>query len=108
MPDYLHRKIELTPRRQADGTWLGPYRIIEFRPTSWRYHSGCADGSFASRENAEAAVLAVAKRIVDSLESPMRAPQSHPSLLARLYGNRMSKLPFSLLHEFQNMGKSRG
>lgn len=71
MPDYKHRKIELIPRRQDDGTWRCPYRIIEFRTTCWGYHKGCPDGIFASREAAAAAALKEAKRIVDTLE-PLR------------------------------------
>lgn len=85
MPDYKKRRIELTPRRQADGTWHCPYRIIEFRQTCWGYYKGCTDGRFASREEAAAAALEDARRIVDSLE-----PLSEPGLL----GNRVSGLMF--------------
>lgn len=70
MPDYKHRKIELIPRRQDDGTWRCPYHIIEFRPTCWGYHKGSPDGVFASREMATAAALEDAKRIVDTLKPP--------------------------------------
>ena len=92
MPDYKHRTIELTPRRQADGTWHCSYRVIEFRPTSWGYHSGCVNDGFTSRKEAEAAALDVAKRIVDSLEPSMQLPHSELTSLGRVFGNRMSRL----------------
>jgi hypothetical protein len=68
---------------------------------------GCADGSFASREEAEAAALAVAKRIVDSLESPTQVTRSQSRSLGILYGDWLSRLAFYFLHEVQNMGKFR-
>jgi hypothetical protein len=107
MPDYGHRKIELTPRQQADGRWRCHYRIIEFRPTSWGYHHGCADGDFASRQQAEVEALAVAKRIIDSLEPPVQLPPSDSRSFGRLYGDRMSKLVFHFLHGVENLGKLR-
>lgn len=86
MPDYKRRKIELTPRRERDGTWRCPYRVIEFRQTCWGYRKGCLDGSFASREEAAAAALEEAKRVVDSLEphvplSELRSRGNKPSRL---------------------------
>lgn len=105
MPDYKHRKIELTPRQQADGTWHCPYRIIEFRPTSWSYHSGVANNSFASQKEAEAAALVVAKRIVDSLESSTQVPQSEPTSLGGMFGDRMSRLAFYLPNGVENLGR---
>ena len=94
MPDYKHRRIELTPRRQADGTWHCPYRIIEFRSTCWRYYKGCTDGSFPSREGAAAAALQEAKRIVDSLEPSVQVPLSEPGSVIEAYGNGMRRLMF--------------
>ena len=93
MPEYKHRRIELTPRRQADGTWHCPYRIIEFRQTCWRYHKGCPDVSFASREEAAAAALQEAKRIVDSLE-PAQVSPSILGSVGRMYGNSLNRLIF--------------
>ena len=90
MPDYKHRKIELTPGRQADGSWHCPYRIIEFRQTCWGYLTGCTDGSFASREEAVAAALQEAKRIVDSLEFPAQIPLSEPGLFEGTYKSRLT------------------
>ncbi len=108
MPDYKHRRIELTPRRRADETWYCPFRIIEFRPTSWGYYSGCADGRFESREEAEAAALVVAKRMVDSLEPSTQVPQSETSSLGRIYGTWMSRLAFYFVNRVADLGKSRG
>ncbi len=95
MPDYKQRRIELTPRKHSDGTWHCPYRIIEFRQTCWRFHKGCADGFFSSREEAATAALEEAKRIVDSLEPPIEASLSEPSSLGRTYGKRVNSLMFN-------------
>ncbi|MGC4097068.1 MAG: hypothetical protein QM706_08130 [Nitrospira sp.] len=92
MPDYKRRKIELTPRRQGDGTWCCPYRIIEFRPTSWGYQTGSPDGIFASREAAAAAALEKAKRIVDELEHPGHGSRVESKALFGSYRNRISRL----------------
>jgi hypothetical protein len=92
MPDYKHRKIELTPRRHKDGTWNCPYRVIEFRPTSWAYHKGCAEGRFASREEAAAAALDEAKRIIDALEAPAYHSCARPDMGVRNYGTRIKKI----------------
>ena len=92
MLNYKHRKIELTPKRQADGTWHCPYRIIECRQTCWAYHQGRPDGSFVSRDEATAAALQEAKRIVDSLEPPAQGSLFEPSSIGRMYRNSMSRL----------------
>lgn len=92
MPDYKQRRIELTPRKHSDGTWHCPYRIIEFRQTCWRFHEGCADGFFSSREEAAMAALEEAKRIVDSLEPPTHVSLSEPGSLGRTYGKWASGL----------------
>jgi hypothetical protein len=83
MPYYKHRKIELTPRRQADGTWDCPYRIIEFRQTCWAYHQGRPDGLFASREDATRAALREAKRLVDSLDPHAQGEQFESGSMGR-------------------------
>lgn len=92
MPDYKRRKIELTPRRQGDGTWCCPYRIIEFRPTSWGYQTGNPDGIFASREAAATAALEKAKRIVDALEHPEHGPRAKPKAIFGPYSTKISRL----------------
>ncbi len=104
MPDYKHRKIELTPRKQADGTWHCPYRIIEFRQTCWGYLTGCTDGSFASREEAAAVALEKAKRIIDSLESPAQIPLSERDSVGETYRNGMSRLRFYFLQSLFCIG----
>jgi hypothetical protein len=73
---YKQRTIELTPKRDADGTWCCPYRIFDFRPTRWGYHKGCPEGTFASRHAAAAVSLKEAKRFVDSLDSHIKSRQT--------------------------------
>ncbi len=97
MPDYKHRRIELAPRRHADGTWHCQYCIIEFRPTCWGYHTGCPDGGFASREAAAAEALQEAKHFVDSLEPPAPVLLSESSSIVRAYADRMRKLTVSFV-----------
>lgn len=92
MPHYKQRSIELLPRRDDDGTWQCPYRIIEFRTTCWGYYKGCPDGVFSSREAASEVALDEAKRIVDSLEFPVSAQRSPGSIRLRTYGNRIVRL----------------
>lgn len=92
MPNYKQRRIELLPKRQDDGTWQCPYRIIEFRQTCWGYYNGCPDGVFLSREAARGAAFDEAKRIVDSLESPMQTPRTTRSTRLGTYENRIIKL----------------
>ena len=97
MPDYKQRRIEVSPRRQADWTWQFSYIIIEFRPTCWAYHEGGPDGCFASRQEATTAALEEAGRIVDSLEPFSQAPPSGPGLLLGTSWNRMRSLLFSFV-----------
>jgi hypothetical protein len=92
MPDYKQRKIELTPNRQRDGTWQCPYRIIEFRSTSWRFHSGSPSGCFAFRETAVVAALTEAKRIVDSLDRPAPGALEEPGPMGQLCRNNLRRL----------------
>lgn len=95
MPDYKKRRIELTLRRQPNGTWQCPYTIIEFRPACWAYHNGCLDGSFPSRQEAAMAALNEAKRIVDSLEPPAHGERfgaGSIGSIGRLYRNSLSQL----------------
>ena len=105
MPDYKHRRIELTPIRHTDGTWHCPYRIIEFRQTCWRYHKGCTDGSFASREEAATAALEEAKRIVDSLKLP---PLSRRGSVRGTYREGMTRLTFYFVRSFVYIGNMVG
>lgn len=90
MPDYKQRKIEVTPKRQPNGTWQCPYRIIEFHSTCWKFHTGSPDGCFATQDLAVSAALTEAKQIVDSLER--LAPSAHPSTMGLLYRNNFRRL----------------
>lgn len=92
MPYYKQRKIEITPKRQADGTWQCSYRIIEFHSTCWRFQTGTPDGSFLSRGWAIENALAEAKRIVDALDIPARAPKSDTGSVLRMYRKTISRL----------------
>lgn len=97
MPDYKHRRIEMSPSRQADEAWHCQYHIIEFRPTCWGYHKGCTSGVFPSREEATAAALIEAKYFVDSLEPPAQFPLFKAGSIARTYRDRMQKLTYSFV-----------
>jgi hypothetical protein len=92
MPYYKHRKIELTPKRHEDRTWNCPYRVIEFRSTSWVYYKGCAEGRFASREEAAAAALEEAKRIIDALDVPAYRLWATPGKVFRDCGTGIKKI----------------
>lgn len=92
MLDYKHRKIELTPRRQADGTWRCQYRIIEFRETCWGYRQGYPEGIFVSRDAAASVALEEAKRLIDTLECPAQAPRSESGSILGTYASRMGRL----------------
>ena len=96
MPEYKQRRIELIPRRHANGTWQCPYTIIEFRPTCWAYHNGCPEGSFPSRHEAAMAALKEAKRLVDALEPPSQGVRFGAGWLGRLCGNSHSQLTCAL------------
>lgn len=97
MPSYKHRKIELTPRRHDDGTWNCPYRVIEFRVTSWAHYKGCAEGRFASRGEATAAAMKEAKQIIDELEIPVFRLWVKPRMIIRDCGTRIKKI-LGLVH----------
>lgn len=84
MPDYKKRKIKLAPGQRANGTWQCLYRIIEIRSTCWKFHKGLSNGSFGSREEAAAAALQEAKRIIDSLELPGQASLYEPGMIGRI------------------------
>jgi hypothetical protein len=69
MPDNMKRWVELrTPDQHADGTWSCRYVIFEFESTRWRCNRGRPEGSFESREEAQAAALKQAQRLIDSCE----------------------------------------
>ncbi len=69
MPDYTKRWIELRRReQQADGSWGCRYVIFECGSRGWRCKKGSADGTFKTPEEAAAAALTQAQRIIDSLQ----------------------------------------
>lgn len=92
MPDYKHRKIQLNPRQQHDETWRCPYCIIEFRPTCWGYLNGYPEGVFTSRQEATAAALKEAKRLIDTLEGAVPDPQAESVSILGTYASRMGRL----------------
>ncbi|UVT17293.1 MAG: hypothetical protein H8K04_07050 [Nitrospira sp.] len=63
---YKKHQIELAARQQEDGRWVCQYVIIEFGPRHWRYNKGFPDGRFGTRQQAEAAALKQARRIINS------------------------------------------
>ena len=104
MPDYKERRIELTPKRQADGIWHCPYTIIEFRQTCWAYHKGCSNGDFSSRHEAATAALEEAKRIVDSLEPSAPGSLLGSRMVRGMSGSRMRRLTVSFIQRFVFIG----
>ncbi len=67
MSNYKKHWIELRlPSQRTDGTWSCRYVIFEFATTRWRCNKGSSDGKFASREEAQAAALNQAQRVIDS------------------------------------------
>ena len=58
---FKERKIVLTPIRQADGTWVCHYVIIESGP-----HTESIQQNYLSREAAALAALQLAKNLIDS------------------------------------------
>jgi len=92
MPYYKQRKIEITSKRQADGTWQCSYRIIEFHSNCWRFHTGSPEGSFLSRGGAIATALTEAKRIVDAVDVPAQSGLYKAAPIGRLYRNSRRRL----------------
>lgn len=69
MSDLTKRWVELRRREQkANGTWNCHYAIFEFGAREWKCEKGCTDGTFSTPEEAEAAALVQAQRIIDSLQ----------------------------------------
>ncbi len=70
MPDSRTRLVALrTPDQHADGTWSCRYVIFEFESTRWRCNRVGPNGSFASREEAQAAAWKQAHRLIRSLKT---------------------------------------
>ncbi len=66
-PYYKGRKVALHASQQDDGQWICNYGIIE-APTWIAANKGRADGTYPTREAAEAAGLKKAQCIIDSRE----------------------------------------
>jgi hypothetical protein len=76
---YEGRSIKLRSSLQADGTWVGEYTVVEFRPTHLFSESGYPAGRFTTRDKAEAAALEVAQGVIN-VRDPVGSP-IHESVL---------------------------
>lgn len=63
---YNSHKITLRSGHQDAREWTCQYVIVKFGNTDMGKRSGYADGSFGSRQDAEAAALAKAKALINS------------------------------------------
>ena len=63
---YNSHKITLRSGQQDAGKWTCQYVVVKFGHTDMGKRSGYADGTFDSREDAEAAALARAKALINS------------------------------------------
>lgn len=64
--DYKGHKITLRSGHQDVGKWTCQYVVVKFGHTVMGKRSGHAEGTFGSREDAEAAALAKAKALINS------------------------------------------
>jgi hypothetical protein len=62
---YKGRSVKLRFRQEADGRWVCAYTIVEFMPTHSFKESGYPVGSFATRDQAETAALAIAQSVIN-------------------------------------------
>jgi hypothetical protein len=62
---YEGRPIKLQSGLLDDGTWICEYTIVEFRPTHSFTESGYPEGTFTTRDKAEAAALEAAQAVID-------------------------------------------
>lgn len=63
---YKGHKVTVRPGQLDNGEWTCQYGIVKFTQSDMGKQSGYAEGSFGSRQEAEAAALAKAKAIIDS------------------------------------------
>jgi hypothetical protein len=70
---YNGRSIHLWSTRKDEETWVCEYTIVELRPTYSFSESGYPIGSFATRDEAEAAALEVAHGVIDARD-PVGGP----------------------------------
>jgi hypothetical protein len=64
--DYIGHKIILKPGQHDNNRWTCQFVIVKFGQTDMEKRSGYPEGSFGSRQEAEAAALAAAKAVVDT------------------------------------------
>lgn len=66
MPHYKGRQLETIANQLGDGRWTCQYVIVDYTETVIDGNKGQADGSYATREEAEASALRAGQRIIDS------------------------------------------
>ncbi len=66
MPHYRGRKLEAIANQLEDGRWTGQYVIADYTEMVTDGSKGHADGSYATREEAEASALREGQRVIDS------------------------------------------
>ena len=66
MPHYKGRQLETIVNQLEDGRWTCQYVIVDYTATVMDGNNGHADGSYATREEAEASALREGQRVIDS------------------------------------------
>ncbi len=66
MPAYKGRQLETIVNQQEDGRWTCRYIIVDPAKMVSDENKGHADGSYATREEAETAALMEGQRLIDS------------------------------------------
>ena len=66
MPHYKGRQLETIANQLEDGRWTCRYVIVDYTETVMDGNKGQADGSYATREEAEASALKEGQRVIDS------------------------------------------
>ncbi len=66
MPHYKGRQLEIIANQLEDGRWTCQYVIVDYTKTVMDGNKGQADGSYATREEAEASALREGQRVIDS------------------------------------------
>ena len=66
MPHYKGRQLETIANQLEDGRWTSQYVIVDYTETVMDGNKGQADGSYATREEAEVSALREGQRVIDS------------------------------------------
>ena len=66
MPHYKGRQLETIVNQLEDGRWTCQYVIVDYTERVVDGNKGQADGSYATREEAEASALREGQRVIDS------------------------------------------